>query len=344
MFKKFLTVLLIATTIFTVSGLGVLSQPKPAEAAAWLTIDIDEQLNRVLVAIWKFAIFPILKKLVVKLASGDLSINGLELITTFAKDLAFQSLQAVLLTYTGFSLCSDIRGNMRTAFARAGTPGEYIPDCTFDRSIIKKGFDIVRQLGNSTNLSEAAKVAERELTSRFAISLQGSNNDFGTWFGLRSNFLEQNEKKQQNYRFELLVNQGFFGARDCGKLNVPGSTKAEAEAAPKVKKTAKKKTASAKTVDKYKDCRIKSPGLMFAEDAKKRIEGVKQGSIQATALQDIIALSAIFIDTLIETSLTGFWNAVTNTGTTSLQSSESQGSDFQRTGQNAQIEWPQSAN
>lgn len=344
--KKFTVIILMATTVFAVSGLGVLAHPKPAKAAAWLTVDIDEQLNRVLVAIWKFAIFPILKKLVVKFASGDLSINGLDVINQLANS-GFQALQAVMLTYTGFSLCSDIKGNLRTAFARAGTPGDYIPSCTLDRSKLAKTIITIGQAGvNGGDVGKAILDAEKKFISQFAVSLQGSNNDFGTWFGLRSNHAQQYAKQQQNYRFEVLVNQGFFGARDCGKLNVPGSTKAETEASPRVKKTAKKakKGAEAATIDKYKDCRIKSPGLMFAEDAKKSIEGLKQGSIQATAIQDIIALSGLFIDTLIETSLTGFWNAVTNTGTTSQQSSESQGSDFQRTGENRQVEWPQAVN
>lgn len=340
MFKKIISIILIASFVFTASGLGILSQPKTASAAAWLTIDIDARLNKILVAIWKFAVYPILKKLVLKIAAGDLSINGLELVTTGLKNLAFQGLQATMLAYTGFSLCSDIRGNLRVAFARAGTPGDYVPDCTFDRSLVKKSIDVVRRLEATGGTPDKVfKVLEGELVGRFSASLQDSNNDYNTWFGLRTNFAEQLQKKQENYRFEILVNQGFLGARDCGKLNFPGATKAETEAASKVKKTSKK--TKAKTVDKYRDCRIKSPGLMFAEEAKKNIDGLKQGSIQATAVEDLIALTALFIDTLIDTSLTGFWNAVTNTGTSATSASESKGSDFQRTGQNKKTVLPE---
>lgn len=335
MFKKFFIVLLMATTIFTVSGLGVLSQPKQADAF-WFVTDVGEELNRVLVAIWKFAIFPILKKLVMKIATGDLNINGQELLNDFAK-AGFQVAQAVMLERTGFSLCSDIRGNFRIAFARLADNTRYIPSCTLDRSkLVQAGAAIVDFAQRGGTATEAFKALEREFTQRFSLSLQGENNDYNAWYGLRSNFLEKVQKKEEDYRFELLVNQGFFGARDCSNITHQNETEAQKQKKSTVKK------GNVKTVDKYKDCRIKSPGLLFAEDAKKSIQGLKQGSVQAQSLQDIIALTGLFVDQLIETSLKGIWGAINSNFADTNQSPESTGTNAQRTGSNQQISIPNS--
>lgn len=351
--KKIISVVLLVLVVFIGSGLGVLSQPKVAKAT-WPTIDIAKIANDVLVAIWKFAIFPLIKKLVLKLASGDLSLNGLEILNWAVNDLWFQSMQAILYNFTGVSLCADIKMNIRVAFAQAGAPGTYIPECTFDRSLIKKGLDTLQQLQKEgLTGTEKWKIFEREFTQRFGASLEGSNNDYTTWFGLRSNAIEQMAKKEQNYRFELLVNQGFFGARDCQNIKPDTKTAAAEAAGGKANANTAKDAAAtagaaaaggaagatgAKTVDKYRDCRIKSPGLMFAEEAKQNISGLKQGSLEATAIQDMIALTGLTIDTIIQTTLTGFWNQLTNTGSTG-QSLPS-GTNYQSSGQNRTIEIP----
>lgn len=333
MFKKFIIVLLMAVTVFTVSGLGILSQPKPAEAV-WFTTDVGEQLNKVLVAIWKFAIYPILKKLVMKIATGDLNINGAELLADFG-NAGFQVAQAIILNYTGFSLCSDIKGNFRIAFARLVDNTNYIPTCTADRSkLVQAGRYIIELAQRGGTATEGFKAVEQAFLERFSVSIQGDNNDYGSWFGLRSNFLEQIQKKEENYRFELLVNQGFFGARDCSNVRLQNANKTEAAKSATVKK------GKVATVDKYRDCRIKSPGLLFAEDAKKSIQGLKQGSIQAQSLQDIIALTGLFVDQLIETSLKGIWGAISGNFADSNQSPESTGTNAQRTGSNQQIQIP----
>ncbi|MBU1118632.1 hypothetical protein KKH43_01985 [Patescibacteria group bacterium] len=339
MFKKVLLIVLIVSVVFVSSGLAILSQPKTAHAATWLTIDLDARLNKVLVMIWKFAIFPLVKKFVMKFATGDLSINGMEILTWFIKDLYFQSFQAVLLTYTGFSLCSDIKANVRVAFAKAGVPGTYKPECTFDRSLIKKSVDAMAAINKAGGVTpELLKQAEREFMNRFTIKLEGENNDLSTWFGIRSNASQQFQKSEQNYRFELLVNQGFFGARDCKNVNQQKTTKAQqAKTSKKVKKTATPK----KPVDKYKDCRIKTPGLMFAEDAKKSIADLKKGTIQSVVLEDLVALTALFIDQVLETSVTGIWNSLSNAGTPDQKQEQTQGSGFDRSGQNRSIPIPQ---
>ncbi|MBU1167434.1 hypothetical protein KKC60_03440 [Patescibacteria group bacterium] len=333
-FKNILSVVLIILIVFVFSGIGVFATPKPAQAT-WPTIDLGKLANDVIVAVWKFAVFPLIKSLVLKVASGDLSLNGLEILNWGSKEMWFQSLQSALYSYTGFSLCSDIKMNMRIAFARSASPGvggaggAYVPDCTFDRSIIKKTLDAINELEKQGKAGQDTwKILETEFNKRFALSLTGQNNDFSTWFGMRTTAAEQMAQKEQNYRFELMVNQGFFGARDCS--NIKPDTKVAA--AKGDTKGNKKSSAVKKPIDKYRDCRVKSPGLVFAENAKKSISGLQQGTIQAQAYQDMITLTALTIDTIIQTALTGLW--------TSPNQSAPKGTEFQMSGQNRAVEIP----
>lgn len=357
--RKIISLVLVILFCFVSSGIVVLATPKPVQAT-WPQWDVAKVVNDVLTAIWKLAIFPLIKKFVLKLASGDLNINGLEMLSTLGKDMAFQAVQATLMSWAGLSLCSEIKANVRIAFARAGGPGDYVPQCTYDRSLIKKAELAITEMTQTGKTgTDAFKVLEREFFQRFALTMEGDNNDYSTWFGMRSNMMNQLQKKEDTYRLELLVNNGFLGSRDCQNLK-PDTKVAKSADKPKnpgaddgddaankeaiggmageIADTPAAK-AEPKPVDKYADCKIKSPGLMFASVASENLSSMQKGTLGATAFQDVIALTGLAIDTVIQTALTGIWNQMSGQGNKPSQS-EPTSTQYQSTGQNRQLEIP----
>ena len=166
--------------------------------------------DRIATYVWKAAVYPLIRDMVIRVVTtGDFKITWDDLKTWLVRDLVFQTFNAIFEEFTGFNLCARISGNIRIALLNASLT-EYVPDCTFDQS--EMGQMVERVLTGETGAWEELKA---KYYRDFSFSLYSSSNDFYSWYELRDNFESQKEQKEQELKFEMLINDGFLGTRNC---------------------------------------------------------------------------------------------------------------------------------
>jgi hypothetical protein len=205
--KKVFLCFLAFCILFVFSGLGVLAVPKPAQAQ-WITIkDLGKFLENLLIAIWKFAIYPLLKKIVITaVTKGDWALTKEEIQKWAIQDLAFQAANSIFKQITGISLCARINANLRLAISKFVAP-DYKPDCTFDRS------ELVSLLKMSPD--QRSKELRKKLYNSIIISMTGSNNEIGLALNATVGILDRMNTKQTSVNKELDVGSGLLATRDC---------------------------------------------------------------------------------------------------------------------------------
>lgn len=287
-FRKILIPILMFVILFVFSGLGILAQPLPADALWNIDLITNEKIGWLLLTIWKLAIYPIIKDLVIKIATLDFSITGQDVFSWLFETLVFQTAEAVMLTYTGFSLCANIQVNFRLAMMRATAP-DYQPWCTWDRSLIKKYWDFANRIYDSDS-DEVWQVLKDEYFNTFSFEMRDANNVYGSWFSVKDNIETQLKKKQQNYVIELLGNNGFLGGRDCSQgidANKNGK------------------------IDNPEECKLMSPGQYLANEVNLGAGKIaKDHTLGAAIWSDVLTLMSLFVDTAIGTALTGVIGAI----------------------------------
>lgn len=205
-YSKALIIFLGITIIFVFSGLGILAMPKPAKA--WPVFDWKKLIENVLLAIWKFAIYPLLQKIIITaITKGDWFLTEEELKKWAIQDLAFQTANAVFSGITGVTLCASINQNIKLGLSKlAANLGKYTPSCTYDRS------ELVSIM--KADPEKQSELIRKKLFQSIAISTVGANNDVGLSFEAFGAIVDKAGTKKDTTKNELSLN-GLLTTRDC---------------------------------------------------------------------------------------------------------------------------------
>lgn len=290
-FKKLLLISLIGIFCFVASGVGVLSMPKKAKAMGPV-FDIKAILNNLLVSIWKSVLFPLIKEIIVGyITTGEFPMNMDEFKTWLVEDLLFQTLESVLNEFADFSLCAEFSMNIRIALSQNELAPEDQPNCSYDQS------PWMETLENVYRASEAGEDVGDVLTDsirenffeNFAISAQGSNNQYGAWYGVQDRTTVEATRQENQYNVELSANSGFLGSRDCSRgEDTDGSGEVDGD-----------------------ECETVSTGQSVA-DSLESYNNYTEGTIQAEVFTDLIAMFGSIIDLLINQAIKGGISAISN--------------------------------
>jgi len=206
-FNKGIIIFLSLVILFVFSGIGVLAVPKPAKAFL-LVEDWKKTIENILLAIWKFAIYPLLQKIVITaVTKGDWFLTEEELKKWAIQDLAFQSANAVLTQISGVSLCAKINQNIKLALSKmAAGLTKYTPSCTYDSS------ELVGLL--NMDPEKRSDTLRKKLFQSISITTSGGNNDIGLTFEAAVQVMDKTAKKNKNAKDELSLN-GLLTTRDC---------------------------------------------------------------------------------------------------------------------------------
>jgi len=211
MIKKF-GIIIILISIICVSSAAIFT-PKKAEATAPVAVVVNapDAWDHIQVAVWKFAVYPLFKQLMLTmLTGGDFKMSWDSVKNWLINDLAFQTLDATLRAYTGYSLCIDIKINMQLALRDAVAP-EYTPLCRPEDSKI---WGLADTLINDGSDAAWLRVKDEYYRS-FFFNLTSQDNDVNQWFAIQDNAEQEKNKKQQHIYLELLANDGILGKRIC---------------------------------------------------------------------------------------------------------------------------------
>lgn len=291
MTRKLINILLILCLLTSINA--VLFQYKEAKAVSApvaVTVDIPRDTghaemskwDRIAIAVWKFAVYPVVKQSVITLVTGgDFKISWDSVKNWLIHDLAFQALDATLRAYTGYGLCIDIKMNVELALRQAMAP-DYQPLCRPEDSKI---YDLAKTL-TLEGSDEAWKKVKDEYYKSFYVNFSTTaDNDLNQWFTLRSNAEAEKDKAQQHIYLELLANDGFLGKRDCSGIP-PAQQGVNGE-----------------------NCPIMSPGAIVAESIKSTISASEQATLQATIKEDLATLAGAATQLILQQIIQNTVNA-----------------------------------
>lgn len=277
MSKKIICIILIICSLAVSNAAFFQIKKADAVAPVGVVADAEREMglaqysmwDRISVYVWKAAIYPLVRKAIITMITGgDFKITWDSVRTWLIEDLAFQTLHAVLMTYTGYGLCIDIGINIQMALRRSVAP-DYEPICSFEDSKIA-------QIGSSLifeGTDAAWEKIRNEYYQSFFVNISGSaNNQLNAWFDIQDNFEQQKNKEEQHIRLELLANDGFLGKRDC--------TGIEPE----------------KRGINNEKCPILTPGATIADYLKKEYSNADDATLRATIKEDIAVLAGMVID------------------------------------------------
>lgn len=286
--KRSLCGLLLVILIFVFSGLGVLAVPKSTKATL-PTFDIPEKVNKVIIAVWKMAVFPLVKRIMINIATrGDFGVTWDDIKTWLWKDLAFQTLESVLNTY-GYTLCSRFSANIRIALAQSVAPPGVRPWCTFDQSWAAQ--TVKEALTEGTDVAWAK--ARRDFFKNISLTARGSNNMYGKWFETRDTFHSKLARLEGDYQVELLMNNGFFGSRDCSKWKPKGRYDLNRDG-----------------IKQPEECPVRTPGQTISHLIAKRYSNLEEGSIRSVVMTDLLAVFAQILDTWLNDAVRGITSKI----------------------------------
>lgn len=205
-YSKTLVIFLGIIILFVFSGLGIFAMPKPAKAMP--VFDWKKLIENVLLAIWKFAIYPLLQKIIITaITKGDWFLTEEELKKWAVQDLAFQTANAVFAGITGVTLCAKINQNIKLGLSKiAANLQKHTPTCTYDRS------ELVSIM--KADPEKQSELIRKKLFQSIAISTVGANNDVGLSFEAFGAIVNKTGEKKETTKNELSMN-GLLTTRDC---------------------------------------------------------------------------------------------------------------------------------
>lgn len=192
--------------VFVFSGIGVFAIPKPVQAQ-WITIkDLGKFIENILLAIWKFAIYPLLKKIVITaVTKGDWGITKEEIEKWAERDLAFQAANSVFKQITGVDLCFPLNATLKLSISKFVQNDKIT--CTYDRS----------ELVTLLNMDPDKRSAElrKKLYNSLQLSMSGSNNQMFLALDATTSALNKKNAKSTSVKQELTNGFGLLSTRDC---------------------------------------------------------------------------------------------------------------------------------
>lgn len=206
---RVLLLALIACVVFVFSGLGVFAFPEPAQAGwpSTTIADLDKLIENILIAVWKLAIYPLLKNIFMSLASGsDWMMTSEQFAQWLLKDVVFQAANVIFKKITGFSLCVNLNLNLQIALTKF-VKEDYTPDCKYEHSKIVK---LLTQ-----DPAESMDELRKKMPEMLDASVSGSNNDIGLSLDAAMDIFDESSKKSTTAEDELFSGKGLFSTRDC---------------------------------------------------------------------------------------------------------------------------------
>ncbi len=294
-YNKALIIFLGITILFVFSGLGVFAIPKPAKA--FPVFDWKKLIENVLLAIWKFAIYPLLQKIVITaITKGDWFLTEEEIKKWATQDLAFQAANAVFSQITGVTLCVKINQNIKLGLNNmAASLNKFTPSCTYDRSEIAAFIQ--------ADPEKQSEMLKKKFFASIQITNTGANNDVGLTLEAAGAIIDKVGSKSGKVGEELSLN-GLLTTRDCScdmayikKLGYNFGTDKETEAVVcdggKVDKIFQPDACKKKTVDGELAETIKKNGGAAGDQFGQ--------TLKSQLLLDLIGLAKMSISSAIET-------------------------------------------
>jgi hypothetical protein len=281
--KRSVFVIFLLVFCFVTSGLGVLAFPKPTEAGIPATVlaDIPSWLDKILLAIWKAVLFPILKNIVITfLTSGDFAINWSEFVKWSYQELAFQTIEG-FLNEAGLTLCSRFSFDIKIALMKTFSKdySDQFP-CTWEQSQLVQMFEEAIE-------TESWLPIYRDGLKMFSLTARDTNNEFSRWWNYQDTVQSRIARREGDYRFELLLNNGFLDSRDCSKwrkelhdFNNDGEKQEE-------------------------ECPRRSLGGATAAYMNDRYGKIEGAMVETQAWSDVLTLLAMGIDTVLNDMVHG---------------------------------------
>ncbi len=268
MLKK-LSVLFLILALFITYNATLLTVKKADAIPVTVLADVPrDTVDRIGITLWKMIGYPLLRDQVINfVTTGDFKMSWSSVKYWLIHDLAFQTANLILKDYIGFDLCTTISGDIIFALGQMYAPNYPGPDCTFDQSQLAQTAEKLFT-GDS---DQAWQDVKNYYYQNFHMSLYGEANQFGTWFKIRDNIDTQINQKQQNFRFEMLINDGFLGNYDCA--GVPESQRPD-------------------------NCRLLTPGMIVADVVKTSISAPMDSALKAQMINDVAALAGVVVDML----------------------------------------------
>lgn len=236
---------------------------------------LEECLNRILVAVWKSAVYPLLKKMVMSfITTGDFGVTWESIRDWFYYDLVFQTAEAIL-NRIGLSLCAQFSVQIKLALFYSLAP-DYYPECTFERSQLAQMIDeAIRK--------DSWEPVRRDFFRMFYISSLPPYNQFTNYWLAKKIVNSEVSRTREDIKMEVTFSNGFLGTRDCEDRDKDGK------------------------IDNPTKCRVITPGSFFAETVFGEYRNVEEATLKAQALADLGALTAMAIDTLINQAISGMY-------------------------------------
>lgn len=246
----------------------------PSPIALWHSPKaMEECAYRVLTAVWKAAVFPLIKRMVMSfITTGDFGITWESIKHWFYYDLVFQTAEAVLKRI-GLSLCDQFSVQVRLALLSSYLP-DFRPECDFNRSQIAK---MVKEAIDR----DSWEPVRRDFFRMFYLSSFPQNNQFTNYWLAKKYINAEVTRTQEDIKLELTFSRGFLGTRDCEDKDGDGK------------------------IDNPTKCRVVTPGSFFAETVFGEYQSIEKATLGSQVLADIGALSAMAIDTLVNQFIYG---------------------------------------
>lgn len=263
--KKLLISLLIISLFLTFNS-GFLTTKKADAIPVEQMFSMDYLLDSLAIIIWKSVVYPMIRDQIINfVTTGDFKISWNSIKNWLIYELAFQTASTILKDYIGFDLCTTISGNILLAFGQMYANRNWEPSCTYDQSELA-------QMTNKllTGDSQGAwQDMKNNFYANFHLSLLGPSNQFGTWFQLRDNINSQINQREQNIKFEMLINEGFLNGYDC--TGVPENERPD-------------------------KCMARTSGMAIAQLVKTSFSSPQDSALKATMVADLASVVGMVVD------------------------------------------------
>lgn len=245
-------------------------------------VETRSPIDEVLVGVWKSSIYPLIRRLVISLITkGDFGLTWEGIKDWFYKDLIFQTAERIL-NQLGLSLCAKFSLQIRVALMQSLVPLEP-PACTFQQSEFAQIIDDALTKGGEAAWARI----RRDFFSMFYLSLQPQNNQFTNYWSVKSKIITASSREQEDIKFELALGEGFLGTKDCSK-DRDGDGK----------------------IQSPEDCITVTPGQYLSKMIFGEAERVEQATLSSQVSSDMLALSAMSIDLLINQFIGGVFQDI----------------------------------
>lgn len=263
---KKLLILFLIISLFLTLNLGFLTTKKADAIPVEETFSTNYLLDSIAILLWKGLVYPLIRDQIINfVTTGDFKISWNSIKNWLLYELPTQTANIILKKYIGLDLCTTISKDVRFALGQMYANPSWEPSCTYDQSKLAQ-MTVKLFTGDSQGAWQDMK---KNYYPKFYLSILGEGNQFGKWFQLRDNIDSQINKREQNIKFEMLLNEGFLAGYDC--TGVPEEKRPDG-------------------------CRPKTTGMLVSEVIRTSISSQIEAPLQATMVADLASVVGTVVD------------------------------------------------